>query len=180
MFLPLLAAPFIGPILMHHRIHPPTRIPAAEVQDGTHRYANQAIPSLETPLATQIPGPTSSHRCLAVRKPYANFIPTKRQLPIPQFSSFIHNTFRPRYATTKMNSSATIDADSLCPYVPLTRYDWKISVIYNEDCRDSVIPFNTTVFCIIAALHAVTVWMALCLIVRVLITFKSWRTFYFR
>jgi hypothetical protein len=75
--------------------------------------------------------------------------------------------------------SITRDADtSPCRYIPLTQYDWSLSNIDN-DCAGTRLPWNPTVYCVIAAFHAVTVWTAIALILMVLVTFKRWNTMYF-
>jgi hypothetical protein len=69
-----------------------------------------------------------------------------------------------------------------CPYVPLSQYKWSyLALLMTErgQCYGVTLPFNPTVYCLVAAFHAVTVWVALSVDFQLLFTFKRWTTLYF-
>ena len=69
-----------------------------------------------------------------------------------------------------------------CTYVPLAAYDWALFDILTGPrgrCLGVSLAFNPAVWCLTAALHATTVWMALGLNIQIFLTFKRRNTLYF-
>jgi hypothetical protein len=81
----------------------------------------------------------------------------------------------PARHNTAMNASLAMEN---CPHIPLSAYNWKKSITFDPRCQESL-PWNPTVYCVFAALHAITVWMSLSLMQKTLHTFKRWDTLYF-
>lgn len=69
-----------------------------------------------------------------------------------------------------------------CVYKSLSNYDWMLFTLLREPrgkCYGVTLGFNPTVWCLTAAFHAVTVWMALELNVQIFSTFKRRNNLYF-
>jgi hypothetical protein len=78
-----------------------------------------------------------------------------------------------------MNSTSTQYPQLLCGYVPLSQYDWTLLKPYKPNPGCSRLPWNATVYSLIAAFDAVTVWIGLELIVQLFMRFKRRGTLYF-
>ncbi|KAF2096804.1 hypothetical protein NA57DRAFT_78396 [Rhizodiscina lignyota] len=66
-----------------------------------------------------------------------------------------------------------------CAYVSLSSYDLH-TIPYNEKPGwDCLIPWDATIYCLIAAFHAVAVWAALEMTLQVFTTFRRRNTLYF-
>jgi hypothetical protein len=76
-----------------------------------------------------------------------------------------------------MNSTA--EQTFYCPFIPLSSYSWQLRFQYKANCYGTHLPWNPAVYCIITAFHAITFWVATGLILKVFVTFKSWKTLYF-
>jgi hypothetical protein len=69
-----------------------------------------------------------------------------------------------------------------CLYVPLSEYSWNYLLLFYEGrgrCYGVTLPFNPAIWCLVAAFHAITVWMAIGLNLQLLLTFKKRTTLYF-
>ena len=69
-----------------------------------------------------------------------------------------------------------------CAYVPLSEYDWALLDILSGPrgrCLGVSLAFNPAVWCLTAAFHAATVWMAAGLNIQIFMTFKRRNTLYF-
>ncbi|KAE9972654.1 hypothetical protein EG328_004494 [Venturia inaequalis] len=66
-----------------------------------------------------------------------------------------------------------------CQYVQLIDYDWSLSSIYVPEATCSALPWNPTVYCVVATLFGITIWAALELQLQLFLTFKRRSTLYF-
>ncbi|TLD18337.1 2-oxoisovalerate dehydrogenase subunit beta [Venturia nashicola] len=66
-----------------------------------------------------------------------------------------------------------------CRYVPLKSYNWSPIVLPAKDSKECTLPWNPTVYSLIAACHAAAVVMAFEINIQLLSTFKRWTTLYF-
>ena len=66
----------------------------------------------------------------------------------------------------------------LCPFVPWTEYDWHKIIQCNPYRNGLKIPWNPAIYCIIAAAHAVAIYMCLELFIRTAKRFRRWNKLY--
>ena len=69
-----------------------------------------------------------------------------------------------------------------CVYVELKDYDWEIFELFVKPrgrCHGLSLAWNWTVVCLLVAMHAVSVWISLGLVIQTGLTFKKWKTWYF-
>jgi len=78
-----------------------------------------------------------------------------------------------------MNSSSISHSELPCGYVPLSQYDWTLLKPFKPNPGCSNLPWNATVYSLISAFDAVTVWIGLELIVQLFLRFQRRRTLYF-
>ena len=69
-----------------------------------------------------------------------------------------------------------------CTYVELEDYDWALITLFigeRGQCHGVSLAWNWTVICLLVAMHAVSIWIGLGLVVQTGLTFKTWKTWYF-
>jgi hypothetical protein len=74
---------------------------------------------------------------------------------------------------------STSNSSSLCPYVPLSSYNWTSITVASPACYSINLPFNPTVYVVYSAFHCITLWIVLEMYIRLVFTFIHWNTMYF-
>ena len=79
-------------------------------------------------------------------------------------------------------AARTITMADSCTYVPLEEYNWELITLFINErglCHEVSLAWNWTVICLLVAMHAVSIWISLELIMQTAVTFKTWKTWYF-
>lgn len=66
-----------------------------------------------------------------------------------------------------------------CQYVPLDQYDWYLFPVYTSEQKCGYLPWNPTVYCLVAIFFGITIWASLELQLQLFSVFKRWSTLYF-